>query len=308
MKDSATPQHIGTLAALLENAVDYAGLFPPARLTMSAAVQNYAAYKAGDSSWMLGRFIVPVGRLDEFEKETAGILPDERGIPWHLSGLVGSDLRQDLDIVREFNTRHGPDSQRGRAIIDTLELKATAPDEILAQQEFQAAMTRFYEIPIEEDPCHLIAAIAQIGAGAKIRTGGISEDSFPSSRNVIRFLASCVRQGVPYKATAGLHHPLKGLYRLTYDAHSPSGMMFGFLNIFLTGAFLASGMSEEDVEPVLVERSADAFRFDEDGITWRGYRLGPEELRRTRQMNTVSFGSCSFVEPVEELRELGFME
>ena len=45
--------------------VDYAGLFPPAALAMAEAARRYAAYLGSPEAWMLGRFVVPVERLDE---------------------------------------------------------------------------------------------------------------------------------------------------------------------------------------------------------------------------------------------------
>ena len=60
----APPQSIRTL---LNGILDYAGLFPPARLGMAEAVANYARYREDDRSWMLSRFICPAGRLAEME-------------------------------------------------------------------------------------------------------------------------------------------------------------------------------------------------------------------------------------------------
>jgi hypothetical protein len=168
-------------------------------------------------------------------------------------------------------------------------------------------VTLYYEIPLDTDPTPLIASIAETRARAKIRTGGISEEAFPRGTDIVRFMAQCSMASVPYKATAGLHHVIKGRYRLTYEPNSLSAMMFGFLNVFIAGAFISTGMREDDVLPALEERSADAFRIDDEGISWRGYRLGPDDLRRFRNSNTISFGSCSFLEPVEELKELGLL-
>jgi hypothetical protein len=58
--------------ALLRDLIDYAGLFPPASLDMAAAVANYDSYSRSEWNWILGRFIVPVARLGEFEEA----LPD----------------------------------------------------------------------------------------------------------------------------------------------------------------------------------------------------------------------------------------
>src|SRR5215471_10308407 len=58
---------VNSLRILLTHLIDYAGLFPPAALEMPEAQRNYAAYRAGEYSWMLGRFVVPAARLDEVD-------------------------------------------------------------------------------------------------------------------------------------------------------------------------------------------------------------------------------------------------
>jgi hypothetical protein len=83
--------------------------------------------------------------------------------------------------------------------------------------------------------------------------------------------------------------------------------MFGFLNVFLTAAFIRKGMSEEDARLVLEETSPRAFDFHEAGVTWRDEELSRDDLRLTRSQLFLSFGSCSFTEPVEEARSLGLV-
>jgi hypothetical protein len=298
---------MNSLYLLLRNAIDYAGLFPPAKLGMHAAVESYAAYIASEHSWMLGRFIVPLSRLGEFERASRHTLPGEGRTPWHLSVLGGTNARDDLAAIHTFNAEHADSSPAGHAIIDTIEIKASTPEEVCAFADAPHSLSLYFEIPIDSDPAPLIGSIAKAGARAKIRTGGTSEESIPRASDIIRFMAECTRASVPYKATAGLHHAIKGRYRLTYEPNSLSAMMFGFLNVFIAGAFLATGMPEDDALLALEERSGDAFLIDDEGISWRGYRLGSNDLTRFRQHNIVSFGSCSFLEPVEELRDLGIL-
>lgn len=71
-----------TIRFLLENLIDYAGLFPPAELTMAEAVRNYAAYRHSEHNWMLGRFIVPASRLQEFEQAAASCWPRDGEETW----------------------------------------------------------------------------------------------------------------------------------------------------------------------------------------------------------------------------------
>jgi hypothetical protein len=187
------------------------------------------------------------------------------------------------------------------------EVKAGSEQEIREVVRQFGSMAMYLEIPLESDPSSLIAAIASVNARAKIRTGGVSEEAFPASRNVVRFVSACIRSGVPFKATAGLHHPVRARYRLTYEPGSPTGMMFGFLNVFLATAYIAGGMSEDDAVMVLEEQAPDAFTFDDEGVVWKGYRAGIDLLNRVRRLMMTSIGSCSFQEPVEELANLGLL-
>ena len=182
------------------------------------------------------------------------------------------------------------------------------PDDVRsAAARFPRGLDVFYEIPIDGDPAALVAAIARAGGKAKVRSGGVTTDAFPEARDLARFIVTCVRSAVPFKATAGLHHPLRATYRLTYAADSPRGEMFGFLNVLLAGVFARAGLAAESVAELLTEREAAAFRFGTAGIEWRGWHVGTDAVAHARNALVVSFGSCSFQEPIEELEGLGLL-
>jgi hypothetical protein len=122
-----------------------------------------------------------------------------------------------------------------------------------------------------------------------------------------RFIQACADAGVPFKATAGLHHPLRGKYRLTYEAGSPHGMMFGFLNVFLAAALARTGLTARELAMLLEESDATAFAFTESGASWRGRNVSRTEISAVRHHVALSFGSCSFREPVDDLRSLGLL-
>ncbi|HEX7337957.1 MAG TPA: hypothetical protein VF252_12190 [Gemmatimonadales bacterium] len=295
---------MSAIQTLLRGSIDYAGLFPPAGLPMAPAVVNYAKYRAGPAAWALGRFIVPVSRLVEFE---ANLPPDTPG-PWRLGVLAGTELPADLNQVAEFNLRHA--SRRGTHVLaDVLEVKADSESRIaeilrLVPADLQA----FIEIPVHPDPADLVAAIGREGGRAKVRTGGVTPEAFPDTAQLLRFLQACRRSGVPLKATAGLHHPVRAEYPLTYSPDSPRGTMFGFLNLFLAVAFLRAGMSEALVARVLEEGSAEVFQADATGISWRDHRVDVALLRQVRSDGIISFGSCSFTEPIQDLESLHLIE
>jgi hypothetical protein len=143
-----------------------------------------------------------------------------------------------------------------------------------------------------------------VGARAKIRTGGVVADAFPTSREIVAFIASCQRESVPFKATAGLHHPLRGSYRLTYEANSSIATMYGFLNVFLAAALVYSGRSEETARSVLEESDPAAFTFTDNAIIWRDLEVDVNQITKFRSSFGISFGSCSFREPIDELAAL----
>jgi hypothetical protein len=289
---------------LLAGVVDYAGLFPPAALEMPQAVTNYAAYREDRAAWMLGRFIVPVARLAEFEQAAAAHLgPRPAGDAWPISALAGDDLAADVLPIGEFNCRHAADGA-GAAVIDTIEVRAASADRIEAIARAAPPWAEiFVEIPLDPDPAPLIAAIARAELRAKARTGGVTPEAIPDAGLVARFLARCIAYRVPFKATAGLHHPLRAEYPLTYDAGALRGTMHGYLNVLLASTLLQSGGSEEDARRLLEECHAEAFQADGSAVGWRGRRFTAADAAAARRL-ARSFGSCSFTEPVEDLATL----
>lgn len=292
--------------------IDYAGLFPPAALDMSTAAREYAEYRESEYRWALGRFVIPVARLDEFEKAMEGVLPDggwEGNDFWRLSALGGGDLSSDLNRIAEFNRKYAKsDSSAGVAIIDTIEIKAGRPDEIEnAMRLTPANLTPYFEIQIGDDPTELIGKIAGFEARAKVRTGGVTADAFPSSYNLARFIKICAEEDVPFKATAGLHHPLRSVNKLTYAPDSASAMMHGFLNVFLAATFAQNGMDVDWLVELLEEKSPEAFQFDSGAVRWRDEMVVRGQLRNTRSLLAIAFGSCSFEEPIEDLKKMGLL-
>ena len=283
---------------LLGGAIDYAGLFPPAQLGMGEAVANYAAYRRSADAWALGRVVVPANRIDELETAYRALPDDARAKAWPLSVLAGPHLDHDLAQLRELD---------GNALhVESLEIRASTLAEI---EEIGAAIGNAYdtyvEIPLDDDPAKLVGGISRAGLRGKMRTGGTSADAFPTPDMVTEFIARCLDAGVPFKATAGLHHLRTGAYRLTYDPESDTGRMFGYLNLLASVAVLRDGAGERDAERVLLETEPEALRVDKEAVVWRDRRIGGEALTALRRDGLTSFGSCSFREPLDELRGIG---
>lgn len=309
MTDSVTAsaaQPAPSVRVLLTAIVDYAGLFPPASLDMPTAVAEYARHCEEPAAWALGRFVLPSARLDEFDSAAGPVLPREGARWWALSALVASDLEEDVARIERFNAKHG-DARQGAVLVDTVELKAhSARDVERAGELLDRRFATYMEVPVVEDPAELVAALAATRAKAKIRTGGLTPDAFPTTVQVVRFIARCVAHAVSFKATAGLHHPWRSEYRLTYAPDAPTGTMFGFMNVLLATASLHAGFGEDDTARLLEERDPAAASFDERGVAWRGRLLPLDALKRARE-SMVAFGSCSFREPVADLHSIALL-
>jgi hypothetical protein len=286
--------------AILTGLVDYAGLFPPAGLPMTEAVGNFAAYQRREDAWALGRLVVPVARLGEFETALSGLTEQERlGARWPLSVLLGADWRADLEGVTSFNARYvhaGPVIQACEVrIADVAGIKAFAP---LVPEGIEA----FVEVPLGAGLDAPMDAIAVAGLRAKARTGGIQAPDIPTADLVLAFLAAAAGRRVAFKATAGLHHPVRGLYPLTYEAGSLCATMFGYLNVVLAATVLWTGGSESDGYRLLTAGTWRSLELGDETVRWMGVTLTADALARTREEFMRSIGSCSFTEPVEELR------
>lgn len=298
MTDS-TPK---TLHALLHTIVDYAGLFPPAGLGMEVAVREYASYRRHRHGWMLGRFVAPVARLDEMARalEAAGAAGAEHH--WRVSALAGDDFAADVARVAAFNARNAG------AVVDALETKA---GEVAAIRAIAAAtppgLRVYVEIPVAEDPRALVGAIAEAKLRAKVRTGGVTPGAIPTAEHVARFLRCCYAAAAGFKATAGLHHPLRAMQPLTYEVGAPREVMHGFLNVFLTAVFLHNGMTIADANAFMHRGAVDDVTFGDDHLAWREYRVSRDEITTIRRRFAVSFGSCSFREPVDDLSKAGLL-
>ena len=289
-----------TLRALLSELIDYAGLFPPAGLDMPRAVGNHASYLRADDAWALGRFVLPVGRLDEFAHAAEHLRGD---VVWRLSAVIGPDATADVALIHAFNARW-----RDRFVVDVAEVKAGDRQSITQVTDALAGVgTVYVELPIAEDPGALLEAVRARGARAKIRTGGVVPEAIPSALHVARFIARCAELALPFKATAGLHHPLRGHYALTYADGAPRATMFGFLNVFLAAALAQSGMVMETLVAMLDERDVGALRVTDTAIEWRSHIISCEQIGRMRDSFALAFGSCSFREPIDDLHQLGLL-
>ena len=259
---ASAPSHAGVRHALLDRLIDHAALFPPASLPLEAALEVDRRARGTEEAWMLHRFLVPASRLRELPADLEpplGVIVDVEELP---------PLGERVDVVEARLERAGA----------------------------VAGVSRRVFLEVWPGDAGLLDEVAARGADAKVRCGGATPEMFPSPAELAAFIAGCRDRGLAFKATAGLHHPIR------------DGIAHGFLNL-LGAAVLAhaGGAGERELVPVLLEEDPRAFAVDDEAFAFHGHAFGEEQVAAARERLFAGFGSCSFSEPVEDLRGLGIL-
>jgi len=207
--------------------------------------------RASESGWIVNRFVCPASKLAD--------LCDER-------------LR--LSVVLDTGELPAADSR-----IEAVEAAGIDPEVL-----FDAAPEVYCELPLRDDFSFRILQLAELGLRAKVRCGGSVLPSVPA---LAEFVQACRRLEVPFKATAGLHQPLR------HDGEH------GFLNLLAAVLF-------GDEEEALADEDAESFDAAADSFRWRDRTADADEIARARELFT-SFGSCSAQEPIDGLLALGML-
>jgi hypothetical protein len=299
-----------SLQALLATSIDYAGMFPPCSLALEPALQNQGQYVRSPDAWMLGAFVLPVEQFDAARQllsyfdplhplRVAALGPKTANADGFLNALDQADtairwLSGNVDLVAishlEMLLPHDVDLaslEEARSILGDLPAFWEAPPDraqetiaLLAEHNSDADLATF---------------------GYKLRTGGVTADAFPTSPQIAKALVTPATHQLPIKFTAGLHHPIRQF------RDEVKTKMHGFLNV-LGAAVLAAEhrWDASQTSKMLEDENADSFVFADDFFAWREWKIDLERLRYRRKFVT-SFGSCSFDEPRDDLRALGFL-
>lgn len=318
--DLPSPMAARALTTLVTGLFDYAGLFPPASLEMSAAAERFEKARMARESFMLGRMVCAASKLHKLSEAASVMMPGTAGTsgyrehadilePWSVTAVIDRPLEEAFELIGAFDEHHAVEVH-GLARVESIELKAKSPgfiDEAL--EAIPDDVTPFFEVPPAEDCRGFIAALAGNEACAKIRCGGVTPDAIPSAERIADFLIACRGAGVPFKATAGLHHPVRGERPLTYESEPPRAVMHGFLNVWMAAAMARiDDAARGELVGVLEETDADAFAFTDTEARWKGHTIDVADLARVREKFAISIGSCSFDEPVDDLKQLGLLD
>jgi hypothetical protein len=312
-----------SLRQFMSRIMDYAGLYPPANLPLEEAFKNFLEYQDSPDAWMLSRFVIPAKRLPHLTPLMPAT-PD--GLTFTTLGRSGSaadeflaNLKLDLEDIHTFRETHG-----ATVIVDMFEVAlpsstltdATQTHDLIkyvSDMLNKNGIAVFFEVPFgaaqgkpfgegwQPRAENLIRALRKLKdrhVGFKLRTGGVTADAFPSIEQVAWAIATVCDAGVPLKCTAGLHHPIR------HYNESVQTKMHGFLNVFGAGVLAeAHGLTQTQIQSILEDENPENFTFDENSFAWIDLRVVNSEITKSR-LFAASFGSCSFDEPRDDLRNL----
>lgn len=318
---------IQSLKLFCDKMIDYAGLFPPASLNIAQALNNYIMYAEGDYKWMLSKFIVPAKKLIELTelmnhmKYSEGLI-----LAFSVLGSGGANadefvvnFESDLKQIIEFQNKFGK-----KVTTDTYETKL--PEKLVAEssvkeltglmdlvsRSFERSLGRkvnvFYEADLKTDFNSRVVTAAEAislhngkngGAGFKFRTGGVEPVAFPAPEEISFAILSCLEYNISMKCTAGLHHPIR------HYNESVGCNMHGYLNVFGAAVFAyVCSLDETETLQIINEEDPYAFHFLEEGIELYDNFAALEEIEEARSKFILSYGSCSFDEPVDDLKTM----
>lgn len=238
--------------ALFAGLIDHAPTFPPASLSLAEGLAEHLRVRESATGWLVNRFVCPSSKVAQLDRE-----------PLRLS-IVLDDGRLPAEDPR----------------IEALEAAELDPEVLV-----DAAPEVYWEVPLRGDFSFRILQLGELGIRAKVRCGGATLPRIPA---LAEFVQGCRRLQVPFKATAGLHHPVR------------AGDEHGFLNLLAAAVF-------GDEEEALAEEDPSVFGASPDAFSWRHRSASPEEISRARSELFVSFGTCSAQEPIDGLEGLGFL-
>ncbi len=307
--------------------IDYAGMFPPAKLSFLDAFSNYLNYQKDSDSWMLERFVFPITKQNELAPFSTELFSHKK--PIKLSILPQYD---DSDLVFLENFKHDFEqltlaTKMSPARFDLNFFEFKLPKELAEANQNRVyhffdelvsiATTHphykpqfFIEMSIGSDWKYSMNRFTNLltyypqakHLGFKLRCGGITSDTFPEAFIVANAIHLCREKALPIKFTAGLHHPL------SHFNSSLNTRMYGFFNI-LGAAVLSYShlLSLNELEEMITEERIDHFSFADQGMKWRDYVVNTEQIKQARENFCMGYGSCSFDEPRQDLRSLQLM-
>jgi hypothetical protein len=278
-----------TLPAFARLLCDDAAMFPPGLAPPAEAVPTHRRHEKAAYAEMVGPLIVAAPAL----RELASLLPAADGdVPLPVAVTVPAGPRDagpalaavsDLPVTLRALEVAVPDGMGVADLLDAVDSACGAAP----------AAEVFVEIPRDIRRDAMIAALAETRYRAKFRTGGVRAELYPDEAELAAAITAVVAAGLPFKATAGLHHAVRNTDPETgFEQH-------GFLNLLLATDAALHGGGEAELAGTLAER-------DSAEIAARISAL-PEERVVTARAHFMSFGTCSISDPLTELTGLDLL-
>jgi hypothetical protein len=285
---------MSTVPVLFRRLVDDAAVFPPGNAPLDRAIDAHVGHQRAPYAEVIGRFIVKASELNELPAQLDG---EAIAVSAVADGGVDAAAGA-IGLLRTFESHHhhgGRHAIASGVAVECVEIPLD-PEAGLAGQVSAAAHAVsgaevFVEIPPRSGWRDAVAACADERVGAKLRTGGLVAAAFPSPRHVGDFVAACVRAGVPFKCTAGLHRAVTHSDPLTGFHHH------GFLNVLVATHAAITGA---DVLAAVTARDP----HDLAAVCWGIDDGGAAAVRAA----FTGFGSCSVADPIRDLAGLGLID
>lgn len=318
-----------SLRTFTGNLFDYAGLFPPAGLKLSEAFKNYIEYKNGNYKWMLSNFICPVKLLPELENLIEEKYSNESEISLSVLGRGGHDaddfkinFEGDLDLWKCFDAKFANK-------IKTDFFETRFPDDLISGRDINkiSGLIDFMTSKFNSELSHPVYLFLECftgpdwkkniksfinsielhnensaNTGFKLRTGGVEAYAFPPVDFIALSIRECLDRKVPMKFTAGLHHPFRH-----YDNNIKT-MMHGFVNVFAAGIIAARhNISNKGIKEILNDENPGNFIFDDNGFSWKDWKVDIKDIKFARENLVTSYGTCSIDEPIHDLKSINLL-
>ena len=262
---------------------DDAAVFPPGNLPLTSAVPAHARHQASAYAPVVGSFVLAANDLERLTALVAGLAPGS--FPLSLTAPL-PQVAAALSYVDEIS------AARLASVEVALPDDVAAADVVPALQRVlgNRSVPVFVEVPRDGRRAELVEELSGTGFMAKLRTGGVRAELYPDEAELAAAVFCLTAAGVPFKATAGLHHALRNTDpRTKFEQH-------GFLNLLAATGAALDGADEAELVSLLADR-------DGVGVAQRVGTLETEVRSAFR-----SFGTCSVTEPVEELARLGLLD
>jgi hypothetical protein len=308
-----------SLSLFLNGIMDYAGLFPPASLTLHNSYSNYLKHIESPLSWMLAKFVIPAGKLAELaeiyerfdvsNKVPLSILFNSAETDEAFNSSFNNDIKAVKEFREKIEEKVTADAFEVKIPVDIKDdekklLKFLVNINSNLEKKLKLDVPVFLESPPDAVMPIVIDVISQFNIenkkryGYKLRTGGVEKSAIPDAGVIATAIKIVQNHEMPIKFTAGLHHPFR---------HFNEGIqayMHGFINVFAASVLNCThNINRHEIKEILLDENQDDFEFHDTFFKWKNLVELNSLIEDARKNYIISFGSCSFGDPVKDLKD-----